>query len=69
MKRYISSADYVNYNANSRGNNVGDCVKRALSMAFDMDYNQTSKELNELVGQVELFQETTHLLSMRRSIA
>ena len=48
MKRYISSADYVNYNANSRGNNVGDCVKRALSMAFDMDYNQTSKELNEL---------------------
>ena len=45
MKKYIKSADYTNYNANNRGNDTSDCVKRALSLAFDMDYNDVSKLL------------------------
>ena len=45
MKRYILSSEYVKYNANARGNNSEDCVKRSLSLAFDMDYNEVSKEL------------------------
>lgn len=43
--RDIESATYKRYNANNRGNNSPDCVKRAISMAFDLDYNQVSKLL------------------------
>lgn len=46
MKR-VQGARLVRYNANSAGNNTGDCVKRALSLAFDMDYNELSKLLRE----------------------
>ena len=46
MKRLIRGADYIKYNANNRGKNVGDCVKRALSLAFDMSYNDMAKLLN-----------------------
>lgn len=28
MKIYVKSAEYKRYNANNRGSNVGDCVKR-----------------------------------------
>ena len=45
LKRYVRSADYVHYNANAQGRNSQDCVKRALSMAFDISYNDISKEL------------------------
>ena len=45
MKKYIESADYIYYNANSRGKDTRDCVKRALSMAFDVSYDEISKEL------------------------
>lgn len=48
MKIYVTSAEYKRYNANNRGSNVGDCVKRSISLAFDMPYNQVSRELNEL---------------------
>lgn len=41
----IESARLIRYNANSAGHNTGDCVKRALSLAFDMDYNDLSKLL------------------------
>ena len=34
------------YNANSRSRNVGDCVKRSLSLAYGMDYDDLSSELN-----------------------
>lgn len=43
--RQVQGAQLVRYNANSAGHNSGDCVKRALSMAFDMDYNEISKLL------------------------
>lgn len=36
------------YNANARGKSVGDCVKRSISMAFDIPYKQVEKELNEV---------------------
>lgn len=41
----IEAATYKKYNANNRGNNAPDCVKRAISMAFNMDYNEVSKLL------------------------
>lgn len=46
MVRYIRTANYVEYNANNRGSNVGDCVKRSISLAFDMPYTEVSKLLN-----------------------
>lgn len=37
---------YVFYNANPNDKRVGDCVKRAISKAADMDYNEVKSELN-----------------------
>lgn len=51
MKRYIQTAEYKRYNANSRGTHTDDCVKRALSMAFDIDYNVVGKELNRIMKE------------------
>lgn len=45
MKKQILSAELERYNANSRGNRSGDCVKRAISLAFDLSYNDISKLL------------------------
>ena len=45
MKKQIKAAQLVRYNANARGNSVGDCVKRSMSYAFDMSYNDISKLL------------------------
>lgn len=47
MKRAIFS-EFRSYNANSRGKFTGDCAKRALSLAFSMDYNDVSSELNRI---------------------
>lgn len=44
MKRVIS-ADLIKYNANSAGHRTSDCVKRAISVAFNKDYNEVSKDL------------------------
>lgn len=41
-------AALVKYNANSRNNRVGDCVKRALSVAYSMDYDAVGAELNRI---------------------
>ena len=41
-------ADFQRYNANSRDVNSGDCVKRALCIAYSMDYDDVSKELNQI---------------------
>lgn len=41
----VEAATYKKYNANNRGNNAPDCVKRAISMAFNLDYNEVSKLL------------------------
>ena len=44
-------ADYVRYNANTRNKNVGDCVKRALSYAYGVDYDEISRQLNRMKGE------------------
>ena len=41
----ILSAEFIRYNANAAGRSTGDCVKRALSLAFDVPYNEMAKEL------------------------
>ena len=42
------SADLKYYNANTNYNRTGDCVKRSLSLAYSMDYDDVSKELNAI---------------------
>lgn len=44
----IESAEWKRYNANTRDARVGDCVKRALSVAYSVDYDEVSKELNRI---------------------
>ena len=56
MKRYIRSADLKYYNANSRGTNTGDCVKRSISLAFDISYNEVSKLLNNKMKELHISQ-------------
>lgn len=46
MYKEIESADLVKYNANNRGKNSPDCVKRSISLAFDIDYSEAAKLLN-----------------------
>ena len=46
MKVSVKSATLEKYNANNRGKNVGDCVKRSMSLAFDLSYTEISKLLN-----------------------
>lgn len=46
MKKILSA--YKHYNINSKDTYTGDCVKRALSLAYSMDYNEVSKELNSI---------------------
>lgn len=41
-------AKHIKYNANSRNNHVGDCVKRALSVAYRLDYDEVTNELNKI---------------------
>ena len=48
----IKSAEFVRYNANDRGNNAPDCVKRAISMAFSIPYSQVSKDLRAAQSEV-----------------
>lgn len=47
----VEAATYKKYNANTRGTNTGDCVKRSLSMAFDISYNEVGKELNAIMKE------------------
>jgi len=42
----VQSADLIKYNANTRGSSVGDCTARAISLAFNIDYNKARKALN-----------------------
>ena len=44
----ILAAILKRYNANTRDSNVGDCVKRSLSVAFRTDYDEVSRELNRI---------------------
>ena len=47
MIKHIKAAELKYYNANNRGKNVGDCVKRSMSLAFDISYSEMAKILNE----------------------
>lgn len=42
------TADLKYYNANTNYNHTGDCVKRSLSFAYKMDYDDVSRELNQI---------------------
>lgn len=46
MKKII--AELKRYNANTRDSYVGDCVKRSLTIAYGLDYDEVSKELNRI---------------------
>lgn len=48
------TADLKYYNANTRNASVGDCVKRGLSVAYSMDYDAVSAELNKIKRQLGL---------------
>lgn len=52
MFKVIDAASLVRYNANVRGNNVGDCVCRSISFAFDLPYSQVGKLLNAKMKEV-----------------
>lgn len=51
MKRVIDAA-FKEYNANTNYHNTGDCVKRSLSLAYGLDYDEVSKELNRIKRQI-----------------
>lgn len=44
--KQVNSATLEKYNANNRGKSVGDCVKRGISLAFDLPYAEVGKILN-----------------------
>ena len=48
MKRVLS-ANLLKYNANTAGNRSPDCVKRAISYAFDKSYIKVGKDLNAMM--------------------
>ncbi len=50
----VNSA-FVRYNANYKDQNVGDCVKRSLSYAYGMDYNDVGRELNRIKNAIGSF--------------
>lgn len=41
-------SDFKYYNANTRNKDVGDCVKRSISLALGIDYDEVSKGLNKI---------------------
>ena len=45
-KKNIKAAELIRYNANSSGRMSPDCVKRAISLAFDISYTEVAKLLN-----------------------
>ena len=48
----VLSAVLKRYNANTRDSYVGDCVKRSLSVAFSLDYDAVSAELNRIKREI-----------------
>lgn len=48
------SDNFVRYNANPRGKYVGDCVKRAMSLAFNKPYRQVERDLNRVRRECNL---------------
>ena len=52
MKKYIKSAEWKRYNANTRGTSAPDCVKRSMSLAFDIPYSEMGKLLNQRMKEI-----------------
>lgn len=50
MIRVYSALKY--YNANTRHVQTGDCVKRALAVAFRRDYDEVSRSLNRIKNAI-----------------
>lgn len=48
----IQAAELRRYNANTRGTSTGDCVKRSMSLAFDLPYGEITKLLNAQMHKV-----------------
>lgn len=51
MKTTIFST-FRRYNANSKDKSVGDCVKRSLSFAYGVDYDEISRRLNRIKNDI-----------------
>lgn len=47
---YIESA-YIRYNANSNDRDMGDCVRRSLSIGLKKPYDDVKRELSKLYGE------------------
>lgn len=43
-----ANEDFKYYNANDKDRDTGDCVKRSLSLAYNIPYKQVAKELNDI---------------------
>ncbi len=51
----IIDAAFKRYNANAQDKSVGDCVKRALSYAYGVDYNEIGRQLNRIKNEIGSF--------------
>ena len=49
-------SEFKRYNANPNDKDVGDCVKRSISLALGLDYDKVSKELNKIRKELNLDQ-------------
>ena len=43
---------FVQYNANDKNKSTDDCVRRALSLAYNLDYKDVRKELNQIAKEL-----------------
>lgn len=50
MKRVLADLKY--YNANPANRSTDDCVKRALSFAFSMNYDDVTRELHKIAKEI-----------------
>lgn len=48
----LHASELINYNANSRGTDTGDCVCRAISLAYQKPYNDVKRDLNAMAKQL-----------------
>ncbi len=49
--KFRLTEEQIEYNANPWNRNEGDCAIRALSLAYDMNYNRVKSELNSIAGR------------------
>ena len=49
IDKYPETTSFIYYNRNPKNRITGDCVIRAISTALDKDYNETIRELAEIM--------------------